>query len=188
MIRIILYISLISLVSCDLISTREPEIPDTAKSNFVPATTPDLLFANLTNSFKEKIVENYLACFIDPLFLNKEFIFIPSAGSNIQFDIFSDWNIFSERQYFNNVKSASLENTPIILDLTNPVSNIYGDSAIFQYDYSIFLQLENESISYKGNCQFNIHNDSRNQWVITRWEDVKSEDFPSWSELKGNYY
>ncbi len=42
------------LMSCDLISTRDAEQPNTQGSDFIPATTPDILFLNLIGSFKRK--------------------------------------------------------------------------------------------------------------------------------------
>jgi hypothetical protein len=185
-----IYISALLLLinSCDLLSTRDPELPEAGRSSFIPATTPDLLFTNLTNSFKEKIVENYVGCFVDPSFLNRRYTYIPSAGSGIQFDVFLDWNVLSEKQYFNNVKAATSENSPIVLQLLNEVSNIAGDSAIYQYEYVLSVPFQDESVLYKGNCNFYIRNDSRSQWVITRWEDIKDQEYPSWSELKGQYY
>jgi hypothetical protein len=184
------YFILLSLLitSCDLLSTRDPETPDAGRSSFIPATTPDLLFTNLTNSFKEKVVENYVGCFVDPSFLNNNYLYIPSAGSGIQFDVFLDWNVYSERQYFNNVQAATTENSPIVLQLLNEISNIAGDSAIYQYEYVLSVPFQEESELYKGNCKFHIRNDSRSQWVITRWEDIKDQEYPSWSELKGQYY
>ncbi len=175
-------------VGCDLLSTRDPELPEANRSSFVPATTPDLLFTNLTNSFKEKIVENYVGCFVDQSFLNRTYTYIPSAGSGVQFDVFIDWDVLSERQYFNNVQAATTENSPIVLQLLNEVSNISGDSAIYQYEYVLSIPFQEESALYKGNCKFHIRNDSRSQWVITRWEDIKDQEYPSWSELKGQYY
>ena len=183
-----LILSFIIFQGCDLLSTRDPELPDAGRSSFIPATTPDLLFNNLKNSLKEKVVENYIGCFVDPAFLNRPYIYIPSAGSGIQFDVFLDWNVYSERQYFNNVKAAASENSPIVLQLLNEISNIVGDSAIYQYEYELTIPFQEESTLYKGICSFHIRNDSRSQWVITRWEDIKNQEFPSWSDLKGQYY
>lgn len=183
-----LILSFVILQGCDLLNTRDPELPDAGRTSFIPATTPDLLFTNLKNSLKEKVVENYMGCFVDPAFLNRPYIYIPSAGSGFQFDVFQDWNVFSERQYFNNVIGATTENSPIVLQLLNEIINIVGDSAIYQYEYVLSIPFQEESALYKGNCQFHIRNDSRSQWVITRWEDIKDENYPSWSDLKGQYY
>ena len=51
--RIILF-SLIFLSGCDFLTTRNAEEPDIGRSSFVVATTPEQLFINLTDSFREK--------------------------------------------------------------------------------------------------------------------------------------
>ncbi len=179
---------LISIEGCDILTTRDSEKPDKPRSNFVTPTTPDLLFKNFSESLKEKVVENYMACFVDNAFLDKDYKFIPSAGSVAQFGALADWDLNSEKQYFNNLKSTTINNVPLILQLNHEISNTQGDSAVYQYDYILSVPFESSSISYRGNLKFNIHFDSRNHWVITRWEDTKNEEYPSWSELKGKYY
>lgn len=176
------------MISCDLLDTREPEKPDAPRTNFITPTTPDLLFQNLSESLKEKVVENYMSCFVDESFLETKYKFIPSAGSIAQFNILADWDLNSERQYFNNLQSATQTGVPIILQLLNEINQPYGDSAVYQYDYILSIPLEGESVTYQGSAQFNIRVDSRNYWVITEWEDTKKENSPSWSELKGRYY
>ncbi len=175
---------------CSLTETREPEEPVTTRSDFIAATTPDILFNNLIESFKEKITENYLSSFVDTSFLNRRYNFIPSASSLTQFSDLANWDIESERQYFNNLRSVSVENSPIILLLENENANIQIDSAVYEYDYSITLTTNDGSLSnkYEGSVRFTIHRDSRNWWVILKWEDVDSGVNPSWSELKGRLY
>ena len=65
-----------------------------------------------------------------------------------------------------------------------------GDSANYQFEYSLILGIQNETIpsSYEGSLLFKINVDRQQQWVITEWEDIKKADFPSWSELKGRFY
>ncbi|MDP3582568.1 MAG: hypothetical protein Q8S39_11595, partial [Ignavibacteria bacterium] len=53
-------ILLVILTSCDMFSTREPELPTTSSSTQVPATTPDILFSNFKSSIEEKIIDNYI--------------------------------------------------------------------------------------------------------------------------------
>ena len=184
-----LILILMFLFGCDLLSTRDPEEPNTPRSDYLPATTPDILFSNIENSFKEKIIENYMASFVDPAFISIPFIFIPSAGATAVFPNLSDWNIDAERQYFNNLITATIPNVPIILSLENEIKNIFGDSAVYQFDYEISITTNDESIpeEYKGSLTFDIFLDSRNQWVISRWKDIKSSENPSWSELKGRF-
>jgi len=183
-------ILLIILTGCDLFTNREPEKPDTARSNYLPATTHDILFSNLKNSLQEKVLENYMSSFIDPSFIDLPFIFIPSSEAVVKFPALVEWNLSAERQYFNNLINSTQQSTPIILDLQNEIKNATGDSAVFQYDYTLTLSSINENIPtiYKGNVKFYIFLDSRNQWAIGRWEDIKIGSNPSWSDLKGAMY
>ena len=189
MIKIFLILTLF-LSSCDLLTTREPEAPDTRRTSYLPATTPDILFINLKNSLKEKVLENYMACFVDASFLPLPFIYLPSPESVASFPTLATWDLSAEQQYFNNLIVGTKKDVPIILDLQKEVKNTMGDSAIYQYEYIISLTPINENIrsSYRGNLKFYINIDSRNQWVISKWEDFKSSNNPTWSMLKGVLY
>lgn len=186
----IIILTLIFLSGCDLLSTREPEDPTSSRSNFVSATTPGILFQNLKDSFSEKIVENYLACFVDQSFLEIGYSFIPSSGTISQYTVLADWTLSDERQYFNNVKAVSSQDIPITLELNNKVSNLSGESAIYQFEYALSIPTSDPTVpaSYEGSVQFKINLDSRQIWVITEWQDISKENLPSWSELKGRFY
>lgn len=176
--------------ACDLLTTRNPEQPDTLANASIPATTPDILFDNLKSSLEEKVVENYMVCFVDTAFSKKKYRFIPSSGSTSQFPVLNSWNLDSERQYFKNQKTVSKTGNSIAFSLSNKLNTQLGDSAVYQYDYNLSIAANDLSISgeYIGTIQFKIALDSRNQWVITEIDDFKKSSFPSWSELKGRLY
>lgn len=188
--KLIIILLVVLFSGCDLFTNRDPEDPDSARSNYLPATTNDILFSNLKNSLQEKVLENYMASFLDPSFIDLPFIFIPSSEAVVKFPSLVDWGLSAERQSFNNLINSTQQSTPIILDLQNEIKNTTGDSAVFQYDYTLTLSPTNENIPsvFKGNVKFFIFLDSRNQWVIGRWEDIKIGTSPSWSELKGAMY
>ncbi|MEN8193407.1 MAG: hypothetical protein ABFS12_11365 [Bacteroidota bacterium] len=186
----LIIISLLLFSGCDLFTNRDPEKPDSARSNYLPATTYDILFSNLKNSLQEKVLENYMACFVDQSFIGVPFVFYASSDAIAKFPTLNDWNLDSERQYFNNLINSTTPKTPIILNLQNEIKNAMGDSAVFQYDYILTLSPTNENIPsvFKGNLKFFIYLDSRNQWAIGRWEDIALDENPTWSELKGAMY
>ncbi|MBU2506672.1 MAG: hypothetical protein KJ799_08105, partial [Bacteroidetes bacterium] len=93
-----------------------------------------------------------------------------------------------ERQYFLNLRSQVSAKVPIVLDLQNMIANIQSDSAVYQFDYLLSVYINSEVRSYQGNVQFNIILDSRNFWVVRGWEDIKKQNFSSWSELKGAFH
>ncbi|MEW6506909.1 MAG: hypothetical protein AB1432_04080 [Bacteroidota bacterium] len=175
------------IVSCDLLTTRTPEEPHKPGSGNIPATTTQILFQNFKTSIEDKILENYLSCFVDSSFLKKKFLFIPATGSVAHHPVLNNWNINSERQYFNNLKS---QGAIISISFSNRVNTPLGDSAIYALDYSINISSNNLTFAgpYSGSALFKIFLDSRNQWVIVDWQDIKKENQNSWSDLKGRTY
>lgn len=187
---VILPLLVFVLNSCDLLSTREPEEPKSVGSNFITPTTPDLLFQNLESSVEEKILENYLACFVDSTYLNKRYNFISSGSSTLLYPILSSWGISSERQYFNNLIVRIQSGSSISLKYSNVVNTPLGDSAVYSFDYTLTVNSSNTSIAgeYQGTSRFKIFLDSRNQWVIGEWQDTKKDNSACWSDLKGRTY
>jgi len=188
--KFLVIILLILVTSCDVFETREPENPNTGRTEFVTPTTPEILFNNLKSSLREKIVENYMQCLIDPALTESEFNFISNASSLQNYPALSNWERSSEQQYFNNLKTSVNDESAVILELFNEFQNIQGNSATFQYDYRIIISPIDNAIpsEYRGTAIFTIILDSRNYWVIQNWEDIGIEGFSSWSDLKGRFY
>ncbi len=186
----VIFLFALFLSSCDLISTREAEPPNTSRNNFLPATSPEILFTNLTNSFKDKVAENYIACFADPAFTEKQFTFVPTVSASAIFAAFANWDLTSERGYFTNLVNTLPPQTPVILSLSELGSSQYPDSSVYDFSYVINTNFSSENISetYEGNLKFTLILDSRQQWVIFRWVDYEQAGKPSWSELKGRMY
>lgn len=188
---ILTYIKILFLIllltSCDLLTTRTPEEPLKPGSGNIPATSPQILFQNFKASLEDKIIENYLSCFVDSSFLKKRFLFIPATGSITQYPVLNSWNFNSERQYLNNLKAQGAN---LNLNFTNEVNTPLGDSAIYSLDYSINITSNNLTFAgpYSGSALFKIFLDSRNQWVIVDWQDIKKENLNCWSDLKGRTY
>jgi len=184
----IFFVLIIFLNSCDLLTTRDPELPEKPRSNFITPTTPEIVFQNFINGVNDKVLENYISCFLDKSFLETDYRFVPAAGSINQFPILSEWDINSEKQYFANMISQVDKNTKINLLLLNSEKRVFPDSTLIQYDYTLTIPFINQQQVYKGVSQFTLRVDNRNFWVITKWLDSKSENFLSWSELKGRMY
>ena len=116
--KIILYLSLLFLVtSCNLLETRDAEDPDTSRSSYIIATTPDQLFINLKNSFTEKIVKDYISSFVDSSFLSLQFMFTPSSEAIFKYNVLTEWDLEAEEIYFRNLINAIGENKNIQLTL-----------------------------------------------------------------------
>lgn len=188
--KTIILFSLFLISGCDFLTTRNAEEPDIGRSSFVVATTPEQLFINLTDSFREKIERNYESCFVDSSFLNKKFVFYASSEAISKFSVLSNWNIDAEKDYFRNfIANIPIEKT-VVVSLFNESSSQQGDSALYNFDYTILLpNISNQiELEYRGSSQFRINLDANNQWVITEWTDIGIDEYPSWSVLKGNFY
>jgi hypothetical protein len=184
----IIYLFLIyMLVSCDLLTTRNPEPPNTLANNNIPATNPDSLFKNFKSSIEDKILENYVSCFVDTAYLKRKFRFFPSAGSASHYPVLIGWNIESEKQYFQNQIINVLSGTSITLILSNQQNTQIADSADYQFNYNLSITSNDQKINgtYTGTAEFKVMKDSRNQWVIVDWTDLGPGNPYSWSDLKG---
>jgi len=182
---------LVILVSgCDLFTTRSPEQPDTPANSIVPAFSPKILFENLKSSIEQKVLDNYMACFVDSSFLNRKFKFIAASGSVSQYPTLNNWTLESERQYFRWQKAISQSGSSVTLTLSNSFNTQFGDSAEYQFDYDLSLSANDQAISgnYVGIVRFKIFLDSRKQWVIVQWEDSRKSSGQTWSDLKGRSY
>lgn len=183
---IALLILMFSLISCDILSTRDPEQPNTAGNSNIPAISPDILFNNFKSSIQDKILENYMQCLVDQSFLQKEFKFF---SSTTQYPILNHWDIDLEKQSFVNLKSRLGTAGSIVLESSYTSTTQIGDSAIYQLDYILTLSVNDQNINgvYKGRGEFKIFLDKRNpqQWVIVEWRDIAIGNSLSWSELKG---
>ena len=182
---------------CNLFSTRNPESPLVNNSNFIPPTTPDLVLNNLQSSIKQKNVDNYISCFSDTNVNSKlQFIFTPSNDANEQFpNIFSSWNLSSERLYFNHlISNMDIGISPVLeLSLISGYFPLGPDSVSFTCNYYLFAQ-HNRSLTpekYSGKIQFTfIKNSSTGWWSIRQWIDqaIINDTIPStWSVLKAKF-
>ncbi len=188
--KIILLSLTVSLLSCDLLTTRKAEDPQFGRSSYIIATTPEQLFNNLQNSFREKIEQDYLSNFVDSSFLQIDYKFIPSSEAIVKYDILSQWDLKAEKTYFKNLINSLKDGESIQISFDFISNSVEGNGEIHNLNYTILVPFISEDIEtiYKGNSLFKINRDSNNQWVITEWIDSKTENYPSWSELKGRFY
>ena len=187
------FIIIISLLlnGCDLFSTRSAEPPSQPRANYQQAVTPDTLIANLVNSLKDKNVENYISCLSDSSFTHRVVTFSPSSGALSQFpSLLGNWGINNERQYFNNMISKVPQSIPITLTFTNESYLPQGDSLVYTASYSLNVPANDPSLpeNYQGDLRFNMIRNSNGIWSIYYWQDSKTSNLPSWSELKGRTY
>lgn len=182
---IVLVFNLVLLNSCDIFSTRDAAKPTQPRTSLPPATDLDQLIKNFEDSHKEKLVIDYPYNLSDSVFTGKNFLYIPSSEAASQYPSLNDWDLRSEENYFRNLINASGD-SPLNLNLFNSNFSQQGDSLIYSASYSLTISFI-EPPNYQGNLDFHILRDNTNVWRIFFWQDFKSGDLPSWSELKGRF-
>ncbi|MDR3667123.1 MAG: hypothetical protein P4L35_09790 [Ignavibacteriaceae bacterium] len=180
---------LLLMGGCDLFQTRDAQQPDQSRSNYQLAVTPDLLIQNLINSLNDLNLQNYLSCFSDTSFSGKQFLFLPSIEAIPLFPS-SPWDKKNESLYFNNLIGKIPTGLQATLVINNPSSSQVGDSLIYSASYTLNIPFFDASIPslYEGDLKFSMVRDSRLVWTVYLWQDIKSTQYPSWSELKGRLY
>lgn len=194
---IIILAFFVSLNSCEMFNTRDPEKPDIGNTSFLPPTEPAIVILNLESALKEKNIENYMNCFYnfdDNAKLNFEFS--ASTEATTQFpSIFSKWGANEERRSFNSiVASLGAESYPQITWLNRRPMQETADSALYTSDYFLIAPNSDKNISdeYAGRLQFTLTFRDNGLWYISRWLDFNAQVNDTvqntWSILKGSYY
>ena len=179
----IISFSILLLSGCDLFSTRPAEKPTQPRSNLPQAID------NFIASYGDKTIYDYSNCFSDSLFTGKGFTFVASSEAASQYPSLSQgWNLNSEERYFQNIVAAS-QDVPINVILSNSSFSQQGDSLIYAASYSITVPFTDQNITnnYSGDLIFYITQDNNLIWRIYYWQDFKTSNSPSWSELKGRF-
>lgn len=183
--------TMLGVLGCDIFDTREPESPTQTSSNFLPPTQPEVVLENLRNAVSEQNIENYLRSFVDSTFSTRRFEFIPTLDAQSQyFTVFSNWSLQSEREYFENLRSQTAPSAFSSLIFNDDrFESLQSDSAVYNANYRLVFQHSRPGTptEAKGNTLFYLSTDSRNNWVIHRWVDLKTGTDFSWSELKGRF-
>lgn len=170
--------------ACNIFQTRTPQPPQQGQSNFIPATSPDSVIANLENAIEEEVPENYVACLSDSSFGGRDYSFSPS--SDVDQRIFLNWTKASEYSYFSNVKVHSLSSArpALILSAQNSQPLGFGsDSVLFSANYTLLWPNTNYPDQVRGSLQFYLGRNNSGIWSIYRWVDLKSDTI-TWSDLK----
>jgi len=187
--HLVLILSLMFLVCCDIFNTRDAAEPDEGRSEYLTASEPGILIQNLMSSFSDKDVVNYKNSFITG-FSDKVFSFLPSGTALLTYsNIWPSWDLDSEVEYFNNLKNTVPADSSVKLTLSLSLESfgiILGDSLKYTSEYSINVPQKNSvARNYQGNLEFSMTRDSRSVWVIYFWKDNAVGNNFSWSDLKG---
>ena len=190
---------LLSVTSCNLFKTRQPEDPNTGQSSYHPPTSPDTVISNFINAILEKNSENYNLCFSDTSKSDKfNYYFISSSDASIYASLFQNWNIISEQRFFVSLItkiSSDVQPEIIFSNSTYHFDVKTPDSAVFITDYYLHVEHNLPSVNktFAGTLQFTITSNPKNGlWGIYRWTDSRPSSATdtvkaTWSILKAQF-
>ncbi len=186
----IFFFLLLVIGGCGLFDTRDVELPNTPRSNFIPPTTPDIVITNFTAAIFQRDINNYVNCISDSNFGGAVFTYRPDVVSQGTYPIFATWDKSKENSYFTNLVTQTSEASTSNLFLSNMSSNISTDSAVYDSDYLLIFNHNRANVARqaKGKLRFVITHDSRNLWAIKSWTDFRVNDSDTtWSVIKANF-
>lgn len=180
------------LLGCDLFATREPESPITGGSLFEQPTTPTTVLRNMQNAINFSNPLDYRKCFSDSAVGLEPFRFQPSAeGLSVSPGRFVDWSIDDEEGYIRTIFSELVPGAASTLVLTpdEVTATPIGDSITYNADYTVSFPHTREGVEREatGRLVFTMKLSPRNEWYITRWQDIAVNNQPSWSLLKARF-
>lgn len=194
-IRFILTILLLALLTgCSLFEPREPEQPSQSGSNFEPPYSAETVISNLKNAIAAKNLDNYIACFSDPVRTQREFTFVPSGPAWAQYSSeLSSWDRNKEREYMRNLISHTSSSAFSSLLLVPKSFAITTDSVVYNYTYTLSFHHDGRVISdstARGELWFTLGPDNTGSWSIYRWLDyplTPTSTIVTWSSFKGGF-
>ena len=182
----------ITLVSCNLFKTRTPEEPSQQSSNYIPPTTPSIVFQNMMNAFRDKNSENYYNSFADSSTSDYSFTFEPTYQAQLKYSgVFTSWTKESEKEYFDNIRWKLQSGAVPTLEFDTLIQQgIATDSVQYEaiYKLTVLHTQSNIPTQAKGKAQFFLVSNRSRYWFIHHWIDIAMDqnDF-TWSELKGAF-
>ena len=169
------------LLCSSCFNVREPEPATTsAVSEWNPPTQPAILVENFRNAVQKLNITLYDRCFTSNFRFKAD---AAIAGSNP--DLFANWSVAEERDYFNGLKNKSLPNPLTLLELTKTKENFFQNDSLEQvYTYNLKTSLADTSQArqFTGTMRLILVR-KQNDWAITYWEDSRQNQ-PCWSDLK----
>jgi hypothetical protein len=181
----------LGVVSCNLFKTRTPDEPSEQSSNYIPPTTPELVFQNIVNAFHDMNSVNYISSFADTVNSNFVFTFEPTPQARLRYSSFDEWTKFSEEQYFKALQSKLQTGaSPTLEFLTLTQQGIASDSIQYEATYRLTVPHTQSNIPTQvhGSAQFFLVSDKSRNWFIRRWDDfAQNQNDSTWSDLKGSF-
>ncbi|PIO47298.1 MAG: hypothetical protein CMR00_11265 [[Chlorobium] sp. 445] len=181
--------------SCNLFSARTPEPPETLApltQAWRPPTVADLVLENLSNAFATVNPVDYTRTFSPaPITDNlsvSDFVFVPApetagtAGA-----IFQNWNIISERRFFENFRSQLARDARPQLQIRVEERTLASATELqLSISYRLTARYTARDIPEQtsGKAVLRLLQSAQGFWYVREWRDFRADTDFTLSELK----
>ncbi|MCA9731613.1 MAG: hypothetical protein H6696_19040 [Deferribacteres bacterium] len=173
-------------------TTREPEEPTSAHQSWVQPRDEKSVIENLRNAILELNVENYVRSLSDTSKGLPAFRFIPAPDVAAESPgVFSSWNAENERSYFTTLSVLTPADSLHFVSFNDTQINPSGITTLIISKYKLEMHHSQQSqgipVLMEGEARFTLMADTFGDWAIVEWQDISTENAPTWSALKANY-
>jgi len=171
---------------CDLFATRKPDVSGVGTSVWLTPVTPQIIVENLASSFQGGVFSDYQRT------MTEDFLFRPDETDVFNIEVirpgeavFENWNREVETTTAEAI-FGSAESVGLVLGLMR--EELIADGRLLKYAYDLTLTAPGgDAVLYEGQAWFKVRQDvGSGEWFIFDWEDIASEEAPSWGFLKGS--
>ena len=169
--------------------TRDPEVPNTSQSAWVPPHTAEDLLANMQSAIREKNPDNYIRCYIEDAVEGRRFQFVPDPDVAIQYPYLNAWTREAESNMIKLTFSYLPADSGISLVFGESIREVVtADSVVMlkPYTFSIHHNQPELPRTLEGQAELWMTENAIGEWTIYRWQDYAAENQAPWSEWKAN--
>ena len=181
------------LLSCDLFSTREPELPAGSSSGGRQfPSDPRIVIDNLIDAVERRSSVDYMQTFFAGEEDSTNFEFNPDPESVRSFPgRFDNWNLNQERRFAETLFApATLPlDSLVTLEIAIDRETVIGDSAetTAQYTLHIGHLRDGAPRQMSGRMELKLFKGSGGGWTVQKWFDTRLAGSSCWSDLKAHF-
>jgi len=179
------------ITGCDLFTPRdsEPPIDVSGPYAWMPPTSPEIVLENLANSFPAHKLNYHLDVLSNNIETDASFLFIPDQGvASSQPDVFDDWGYVKEENFitklFQSLSDEGLQHLEWQVEQISPIDDSYEIIAGYQLTLSYQESQAPLPGQLGGQATLTLLQNTDLLYEISRWQDIKSDTLPCWSDLK----
>jgi hypothetical protein len=172
-----------SVVGCELFQTRDPEDPMGSRGSWEVPIAPEDVLTNMSLALFERNAANYMRSFAED-----SFAFFADPAVVQQQPSLAFWSYGNEEAHINSLFGEGVlpRDSVAFVVFSAIEQTLLGDTANItaHYELSAQVAIAGAPGPMAGEAQFSMIVGDQGYWEIRTWNDRRTEELASWSELK----